>query len=98
MSRNYPNTRGFNPKRKRLNTRTSSQKSAARQFVEFWTGKGYEKGQTQPVWISLLSVIGIENTRRDDIGFEDDPLAYSAYFPDAVSRPRVIHAPLVKSG
>ena len=26
----------------------TSQKAAARQFVEFWTGKGYEKGQTQP--------------------------------------------------
>ena len=26
------------------------------------------------------------------------PSAYSAYFPEAVSRPRVIHLPLVKSG
>ena len=25
----------------------TTQQAAARQFVEFWTGKGYEKGQTR---------------------------------------------------
>lgn len=36
-----------------------SQQSAARRFVEFWRGKGYEKGQTQPFWIGLLKVLGV---------------------------------------
>lgn len=26
----------------------TEQKTAVRDFVAFWTGKGYEKGQTQP--------------------------------------------------
>ena len=29
-------------------TTPTSQQTAARMFVEFWTGKGYEKGQTLP--------------------------------------------------
>ena len=37
---------------------TIETKAAARQFVEFWTGKGYEKGQTQPFWLHLLRVLG----------------------------------------
>jgi type I restriction-modification system DNA methylase subunit/REP element-mobilizing transposase RayT len=38
------------------------QKAAAKQFVETWKGKGYEKGQCQPFWISLLrDVFGIEH-------------------------------------
>ena len=32
-----------------MNTPTSQQ-SAARDYVAFWSGKGYEKGQTQPFW------------------------------------------------
>ena len=44
-----------------MNPTPTSQKAAARQFVEFWTGKGYEKGQTQPFWIGLLRVLGVEN-------------------------------------
>ena len=29
----------------------TSQKTAARDFADFWFGKGYEKGQTQPSYI-----------------------------------------------
>ena len=53
-----------------MNTPTS-QKSAARDFVTFWTGKGYEKGQTQPFWIGLLRVLGVENPDQGYIEFED---------------------------
>ena len=35
----------------------TKQKTAARDFVAFWSGKGYEKGQTQPFWLSLLRVL-----------------------------------------
>ena len=36
------------------------QKRAAKKFVEFWHGKGYEKGQTQSFWLSLLrEVFGV---------------------------------------
>ena len=39
----------------------SEQQKAAKEFAEFWKGKGYEKGQSQTFWISLLSnVFGIQ--------------------------------------
>ena len=33
----------------------SEQQKAAKEFAEFWKGKGYEKGQSQTFWLSLLS-------------------------------------------
>ncbi len=37
-------------------------KQAVRQFVKDWTGKGYEKGETQRFWIALLhDVLGVDN-------------------------------------
>ena len=32
----------------------TEQKTADREFVSYWMGKGYEKGQPQPFWIGLL--------------------------------------------
>lgn len=29
-------------------------REAAKKFAEYWHGKGYEKGQSQPFWMSLL--------------------------------------------
>lgn len=47
------------------------QKQKAKQFVEFWKDKGYEKGQSQIFWIQLLTqVYGIDNI-ENFIGFED---------------------------
>ena len=47
------------------------QKQAAKQFSEFWKDKGYEKGQSQVFWYSLLNeVLGIENP-KEFIEFED---------------------------
>lgn len=41
------------------------QRKAAKEFSEFWQGKGYEKGQSQQFWMSLLSnVFGIENQKN----------------------------------
>ena len=40
----------------------NKQKLAARQFVKDWSGKGYEKGETQRFWMALLhDILGIEN-------------------------------------
>ena len=50
-------------------TTPAEQKAAARQFAEFWRSKGYEKGQTQPFWLSLLRVLGVE---RPETLHEDD--------------------------
>jgi len=46
-------------------------RTAAKKFVEYWTGKGYEKGESQKFWIQLLrEVLGIENPEQF-ISFED---------------------------
>ena len=40
----------------------NNQKQAARLFVQDWSGKGYEKGETQRFWMALLhDVLGVEN-------------------------------------
>ena len=42
-----------------------------KQFVEFWQGKGYEKGESQKFWLSLLrNIYGIEKPEKFII-FED---------------------------
>ncbi|MBQ6103996.1 MAG: class I SAM-dependent DNA methyltransferase [Kiritimatiellae bacterium] len=50
---------------------SQQQRAAAKEFADFWKGKGYEKGQTQPFWIGLLRVLGVENPDRGYIEFED---------------------------
>ena len=47
------------------------QRTAAKKFVEDWTGKGYEKGESQKFWIQLLGeVLGVEHPAQF-ISFED---------------------------
>ncbi|MBO4925227.1 MAG: hypothetical protein J5472_01985 [Clostridia bacterium] len=47
------------------------QREAARHFADYWKGKGYEKGESQKFWLSLLSdVFGIEHA-AEYISFED---------------------------
>ena len=47
------------------------QRLAAKKFVENWTGKGYEKGESQKFWIQLLrEVLEVENPEQF-ISFED---------------------------
>ena len=46
-------------------------KQAAKEFAEFWENKGYEKGESQPFWLSLLrDVLGVEHPEQF-IEFED---------------------------
>lgn len=49
----------------------SEQRAAAKKFAETWKGRGYEKGDSQPFWISLLrDVFGVENI-AEFIKFEE---------------------------
>lgn len=58
------------------------QRLAAKQFAEYWKGKGYEKGESQPFWISLLrDVFGIVNV-DDFIKFEDKVMLDKTSFID----------------
>lgn len=49
----------------------AEQKKAAKKFIKTWTGKGYEKGESQSFWLSLLrNVLGVENP-EEFITFEE---------------------------
>lgn len=44
---------------------TNTQKQAAKAFAHEWSGKGYEKGETQRFWLSLLhNVFGIDDPTK----------------------------------
>lgn len=59
------------------------QRTAAKKFVEDWTGKGYEKGESQKFWIQLLrEVLGVE-TPEQFISFEDQVHLDHTSFIDA---------------
>lgn len=60
----------------------TQQKAAAKQFVKDWTGRGYEKGDSQPFWLTLLrQVYGIENPAQF-ISFEDQIMLDHTSFID----------------
>ena len=47
------------------------QRAAAKHFADYWEGKGYEKGESQKFWLSLLTdVFGVEHA-AEYISFED---------------------------
>lgn len=59
------------------------QKRAAQKFVEFWNGKGYEKGQTQAFWLSLLREVFDVKEPEKVISFEDQVVLKNTNFIDA---------------
>ncbi|MBE6720621.1 MAG: hypothetical protein E7571_08240, partial [Ruminococcaceae bacterium] len=48
------------------NTRKEQEiRKAAKEFAAYWKGKGYEKGESQSYWLSLLSnVFGVTNPEQ----------------------------------
>ncbi len=59
------------------------QAAAAAEFAERWKGKGYERGQSQPFWIDLLSnVFGIDTPTDGFIVFEEHHMVDSSNFID----------------
>lgn len=54
-----------------LSKRSQTEQAKAMQdFVAQWTGKGYEKGESQKFWLGLLRALGVENP-TEAIEFED---------------------------
>ena len=48
------------------------QRKAAREFAAKWAGKGYEKGESQLFWITLLhDVFGVEDVSSGDVFRQD---------------------------
>ena len=60
----------------------AERKKAAKAFAEYWKDKGYEKGESQPFWISMLrDVFGIEHPEQY-IKFEDQVMLDHTSFID----------------
>lgn len=67
------------------------QRNAAREFAEKWAGRGYEKGESQPFWMQLLSeVYGVEHV-ADFIKFEDQVhLDHTAFIDGRIQSTEVL--------
>ena len=62
---------GYNAFKGGVNMNDVQQRAAAKHFAEYWKGKGYEKGESQKFWLSLLGdVFGVEHA-AEYITFED---------------------------
>ena len=49
----------------------AQQKKAAKEFANYWKDKGYEKGESQKFWLSLLQeILGVDQPEKF-INFED---------------------------
>ena len=60
----------------------AEQRTAAKKFASEWKGRGYEKGESQPFWLSLLrDVFGIERPEKF-IVFEEQVMLDHASFID----------------
>lgn len=60
------------------------QKTAAKNFADYWKDKGYEKGESQPFWLSLLrEVMGVEKPETI-IRFEDKVMLDHTSFIDGI--------------
>ncbi len=58
------------------------QRAAARHFAEYWKDKGYEKGESQKFWLSMLTdVFGVQHA-AEFISFEDQVHLDHASFID----------------
>jgi len=56
---------------------------AAAEFAKRWKNRGYERGESQPFWIDLLSnVFGIETPSNGFIEFEDHRMVDASNFID----------------
>ncbi|MDE6426967.1 MAG: methylase [Ruminococcus sp.] len=50
---------------------TDTKKKSAKEFVQRWQGKGYEKGESQKFWLDLLqNVLGVQNV-TEYVSFEE---------------------------
>lgn len=57
------------------------QKKAAAEFAAYWNNKGYEKGESQSFWLSLLRILGVAEPEKFII-FEDKVMLDHTSFID----------------
>ncbi|NDO47139.1 DNA methyltransferase [Clostridium sp. MD294] len=69
----------------------AEQRAAAKQFVKDWSGKGYEKGESQPFWIALLrNVYGVEQPEKFITFEEQVHLDHTSFIDGFISATHVL--------
>ena len=69
----------------------AQQKAAAKQFATDWKGKGYEKGQSQPFWLSLLrDVYGVEHPEQFILFEEQVHLDHTSFIDGTIPSTKVL--------
>ena len=67
------------------------QRKAAKEFAEFWKGKGYEKGESQIFWINLLrAVYGLEKPHEFIIFEDQDRLDHTSFIDGNIAATHVL--------
>ena len=69
----------------------AEQRLAAKKFAEDWEGKGYEKGMSQPFWLSLLrDVFGVEHPEQFIIFEEQVKLDNTSFIDGTIPETKVL--------
>lgn len=67
------------------------QRAAAKKFAADWKGKGYEKGQSQPFWLSLLrDVYGVEHPEQFILFEEQVHLDHTSFIDGNIPSTKVL--------
>lgn len=69
----------------------AQQRAAAKRFSEYWKNKGYEKGESQPFWLSLLrDVYGVEHPEEFIFFEEQVHLDHTSFIDGHIPSTRVL--------
>lgn len=76
---------------RRYKMNDTQQKEAARQFAAYWKDKGYEKGESQPFWLSLLrDVYGVEHPEQFITFEEQVHLDHTSFIDGTIPSTKVL--------
>lgn len=69
----------------------TQQKAAAKAFAAYWKGRGYEKGESQSFWLSLLrDVYGVEHAEQFITFEEQVHLDHTSFIDGAIPSTKVL--------
>ena len=72
-------------------SRDTEQRAAAKAFAEYWKDRGYEKGESQPFWLSLLrDVYGVEHPEQFIIFEEQVHLDHTSFIDGSIPTTHVL--------
>ncbi len=71
--------------------RDTEQRAAAKAFAEYWKDRGYEKGESQPFWLSLLrDVYGVEHPEQFIVFEEQVHLDHTSFIDGSIPATHVL--------